>query len=110
MARHKQDRLSGYFSNLDSIHVHVDGGGDSAPVNYIVEQLKKQGAFGKTTPIQAAVEGLQRQEPWAIGTYESHTPGPVGQELLEFFSTSLLSHDLRNMRGAIQRLTQVLSI
>ena len=100
----------GYFSKIDSIHVHVDGGGASAPVEHIVAQLEKQGLLGKTTPIKEAVPGPQREESWAVGTYESHTPGPSGQEHLEFFSTSLLSHDLRNLPTAIQKLNQVLTL
>jgi hypothetical protein len=101
---------SGYFSKIDSVHVHVDGGGESAPVEFIVNQLKEQGCEGKTTPISNFVAGPQRREDWAISTYESHTPGPGSQEHLEFFSTSLLSADLRDMNVAIQRLNSALTM
>lgn len=100
----------GFFSKLDSIHVHVDGGGEVGPVQHIVDKLKEQGIPGKTTPIREAVAGPQREESWAIGTYISHTPGPAGQEHLEFFSTTLLSTDLGNMRGTIQHLNQILTL
>ena len=100
----------GSFSNIDSIHVHVDGGGASAPVENIVKQLMDQGSPGKTTPIKEAVSGPQREETWAVGTYESHTPGPAGKEHLEFFSTSMLSDNLDDRQVAIRRLSQILKM
>ena len=110
MSNNPPSIATGYFSKIDSIHVHVDGGGEPGPVEHIVEQLEIQGLLGKITPIKEAIPGPQREESWAVGTYESHTPGQNGQEHLEFFSTTLLSHDLRNLPDAIQKLNQVLSL
>jgi hypothetical protein len=96
---------TGYFSKIDSIHVHVDGGGEPGPVEHIVEQLEKQGLLGKITPIKEAIPGPQREESWAVGTYESHTPGLNGQEHMDEINLKeavLTAADLRRarLRGA----------
>jgi hypothetical protein len=41
----------GYFSKIDSIHAHVEGGGASGLVEDIVKQLADQGSAGRITPI-----------------------------------------------------------
>lgn len=100
---------TGFFSEIDSVHLHVDGGGEPAPVQRIVNQLKQEGCDGKTTPITGFVAGPQRDEDWAVTTYESHTPGPSGREHLEFFSTSLLTPSIHDMPLAIKRLNNILT-
>lgn len=100
---------TGFFSKIDSVHVHVDGGGEPGPVQSLVDQLQREGCDGKTTPITGFVAGPQREEDWAVTTYESHTPGPSGREHLEFFSTSLLTSHIGDMQFAIQRLNGILT-
>lgn len=101
---------SGYFNRIDTVHVHVDGGGESEPVENIVNQLREQGSQGKTTPITHFVDGPQRRQAWASTTYESHTPGSTRRESLEYFSTSLLASDLQDMQTASQRLSGILTM
>src|SRR5687767_13559152 len=98
----------GYFSKIDSIHAHVDGGGSAAPVENIVKQLENEGSPGKTTPISDRVSGPQREDIWSVSTYESHTPGPTGKEHLEFFSTSMLSENLGDRHVAVRKVNQIL--
>jgi class 3 adenylate cyclase len=78
---------SGYFSGLDTIHIHVDGGVAQELVAAVVGWLDHEGYPTRLTSIEASIAGPQRQD--LPPTYQSHTPGTDGQEQLEFFSTTL---------------------
>jgi class 3 adenylate cyclase len=79
------------FSELGTIHLHIDGGMFAVElVKIIVETLNREGFPSKLTPIVKAVPGPQRDD---VGeTYESHTPGDRREEL-DYFSTTRLTMD-----------------
>lgn len=77
----------GFFSAIDSIHVHVDGGVAANLVENVVEVLDREGYPSKVTSIQETIAGPQRQD--LLPTYKSHTPGTDDQEKLEYFSTTI---------------------
>jgi class 3 adenylate cyclase len=76
----------GFFSAIDSIHVHVDGGVAAELVESMVKWLDHEGYPSKVTSIQDAIAGPQRKD--LAPTYKSHTPGADDQEKLEYFSTT----------------------
>jgi hypothetical protein len=97
-------------SRIDSIHVHVDGGGDPRPVEEIVERLKNEGFVGTTTKIIGRAEGPQREDERFVPTYEIHTPGPEGNEVLEFFSTTLLAENLKGWPSIAEPMRKILTM
>lgn len=76
----------GFFSEVDGIHVHVDGGVAANLVENVVELLNGKGYPSKLTSIQDARVGPQRKD--LSATYKSHTPGSDEKEKLEYFSTT----------------------
>jgi hypothetical protein len=76
----------GFFSEIDSIHVHVDGGVAVGLVESVVESLNREGHPSKLTSITDSIKGPQRKD--IPPTYKSHTPGTDDQEKLEYFSTT----------------------
>ncbi|XYH92986.1 adenylate/guanylate cyclase domain-containing protein [Sorangium sp. So ce1128] len=95
---------SGHFSEIDTVHVHVDGGNAVDLVRNVIERLNHDGLPSRLTSIQGAIAGPQRQD--LPPTYQSHTPGTDGFEQLEFFSTTLL---LPNPRKTIRELKRLLA-
>lgn len=81
------------FSDLGTIHVHIDGGAFAADlVKTIVETLNQEGYPSKYTPIIRAVRGPQRDDYWE--TYDNHTPGTDSRrEELDYFSTTRFDMD-----------------
>src|SRR5262245_618433 len=96
-------------SKIDSIHVHVDGGGTRAAVEKIVECLRLDGFAGTTTSIIDREGGPQRKDDPFITTYDNHTPGE-GKEALEFFSTTLLAEGLDGLSSVIIPLRKILTM
>ena len=92
----------GFFSAIDSIHVHVDGGVAADLVENVVELLNREGYPSKVTSIQDTIAGPQRKD--LPPTYKSHTPGTDDQEKLEYFSTTLF----KNLGEAKQPLRRLL--
>src|ERR1700693_1960629 len=97
-------------SQIDSIHVHVDGGGDPKPVEEIVQRLKDEGFGGTTTKIIGRAEGPQREDERFVPTYEIHTPGPDGNEVLEFFSSTLLARNLKGLPSIAEPMRKILTM
>lgn len=91
----------GFFTEIDSIHVHVDGGVAGQLVRSVVDRLNDDGFPSKITFIKNAIAGPQRQD--LPPTYQSHTPGTDDREELEYFSTtifpdhSIASKELRSL-------------
>src|SRR5919205_834468 len=83
---------SGYFSQPNTIHVHVDGGAADQLIQAIVASLNGGGALTKKTSIQDFIAGPQRGDPNFEDTYSSHTPKTDGREYLEYFSTTLFGN------------------
>jgi len=82
---------SGSFRKLSTIHMHIDGGGHinlKSRIEDKIRELETKGFIGKSNTIINAVKGLQRDHPDYLETYDSHTPGSVGFEQFEIFSTS----------------------
>jgi hypothetical protein len=96
-------------SRIDSIHVHVDGGGTKAAVEKIVDSLRAEGFAGTTTSIIARAGGPQRTDDPFITTYDNHTPGE-GKEALEFFSTTLLADNLDGLSSVTVPLRKILTM
>jgi class 3 adenylate cyclase len=96
----------GFFSKVDTIHVHVDGGIAVELVKTIVDRLDHEGFPSRLTFIQDSVAGPQRQD--LPPTYQSHTPGTDELEQLEFFSTTLFP-DLGKTKRELWRLLSDLS-
>lgn len=92
----------GFFTEIDSIHVHVDGGVAATLVEKVVESLNGKGYSSKLTSIQDAIMGPQRKD--LSSTYKSHTPGSDEQEKLEYFSTTRF----KNLDEAKQQLSWLL--
>jgi len=88
---------TGYFSKIDTIHLHVDGGTENDLVLGIVDELNRKQMPSKLTAIHQAIEGPQRKQ--FRDTYQVHTPGVDGQEELEYFSTTLLHSNSATISG-----------
>src|SRR6266550_5402810 len=96
-------------SKIDSIHVHVDGGGTQGAVEKIVESLRSDGFDGTTTSIIDREGGPQRKDDPFLTTYDNHTPGE-GKEALEFFSTTMLAENLDGLSSVIVPLRKILTM
>ncbi len=83
----EQGREPVLFSRIDTVHVHVDGGSDEAPVAEIVSRFLREGRHSKINTVLDFTGGPQRAEDPT--TYASHTPGGLDDEKLEYFSTHL---------------------
>ena len=70
-----------YFRRPGSIHLHVDGGTHYEPVR---QTLATYG--GKLQKVLQVIGGPQRAK--LPDVYRGHTPGSLGQENFEFFSTT----------------------
>jgi ABC-type polar amino acid transport system ATPase subunit len=92
----------GFFSEIDRIHIHVDGGVAANLVENVVKLLNDKGHPSKLTSIQDAIAGPQRKD--LSKTYKSHTPGSDDQEKLEYFSTTRFN----NLDEAKQQLRWLL--
>jgi ABC-type amino acid transport substrate-binding protein len=88
-----------FFRRLGNLHLHVDGGRQHHLIARVVKQLEQQGAPGKIEHVRASIDGPQRSDPTLVGTYMSHTPGGIGAERFECFSTS----HLLNREHAIEK-------
>jgi hypothetical protein len=93
---------SGHFSNIDTIHVHVDGGTSRELVAAIVDQLDNKRVDSKITYVTRYIAGPQRADLPQV--YRSHTPG-TSREQLQFFSTTLFS----SLSDAKVKLTEILA-
>ncbi len=76
----------GHFSATGNLHLHIDGGGDIAVVQSLLQRLEQAGAKGKINQILDSVPGPQRAELPEV--YASHTPGAHGVEDFEYFATA----------------------
>ena len=77
---------AGYFSNLDTIHVHVDGGKAADLVDNIVHKFRREGRPSKKNDVEDSTWGPQRTDD--PDTYIPHTPGGTNENL-QYFSTHL---------------------
>jgi class 3 adenylate cyclase len=94
---------SGHFSQLNTVHLHVDGPKDSyLLVDGIVEKLNQEGWDSKVTDIELFVKGPQRKSQGFAITYQGHTPG-TDSEQLDYFSTTLLN-DYENAKRMFMHL------
>jgi hypothetical protein len=75
----------GVFSLPGNLHIHIDGGGDIAIVESLLQSAERSGAKGKINHIIDSVAGPQRAR--LPDTYASHTPGTGGVEHFEYFAT-----------------------
>ncbi|HJR08090.1 MAG TPA: adenylate/guanylate cyclase domain-containing protein [Pyrinomonadaceae bacterium] len=94
------------FSELSTIHVHIDGGIAKQLVKDIVESLNSEGFTSKLTLIKKTISGPQRED--YEKTYESHTPGTGEREHLNYFSTTRLTMD-NVSRGKLSQVLESLS-
>jgi class 3 adenylate cyclase len=94
---------SGHFSQLDTVHLHVDGPKTSRKlVDDIVNKLNEEGWDSKVTDIEHCVAGPQRKRQGFSITYQGHTPGTDGEQL-DYFSTTLMK-DYENAERRFIRL------
>jgi DNA-binding winged helix-turn-helix (wHTH) protein/class 3 adenylate cyclase len=93
------------FSKIDSIHVHVDGGDEAAPVAEVVRAFDREGKESKINKVVAFARGPQRDE--CPEDYEPHTPGGINSENLQYFSTHILGDFAETKRGLRQLLTRL---
>src|SRR5689334_20720071 len=89
MAKKREIYPSGYFNQLDSIHVHIDGGLENQFIDDMVKTLRRESSPTKKTSIKDFIAGPQRGELRLRETYDSHTPVTNEEEKLEYFSTTL---------------------
>lgn len=75
----------GWFRQLSSIHLHIDGAGTTSESQHIIKDFERSGAAVKFTHITAAIAGPQRLD--YPETYRTHTPGNEGREDFDYFST-----------------------
>jgi len=97
----------GYFRELDSIHVHVDGGlTGSALVHTLVERFDQKGYPSKLSQIIDSAHGPQRESEPEL--YDGHNP-----KVLNYFSTSLFGNfadtktNLRHLLAELARQNEV---
>jgi DNA-binding winged helix-turn-helix (wHTH) protein len=93
------------FSKIDSIHVHVDGGDEAAPVAEIVRAFEREGKESKINKVVAFASGPQRDQ--CPDDYKPHTPGGINSENLQYFSTHLFGDFAETKRGLRQLLTRL---
>lgn len=93
------------FSELDSIHVHVDGGSEEAPIVEIVNRFSREGKRSKINSVVDFTTGPQREDDPL--TYIPHTPGGIDNENLEYFSTHLFGDFAETKSGLRQLLTRL---
>lgn len=96
---HKFDH--GDFSELDTIHVHVDGGQAKALVRNIVRKFDRDGRPSKINEVEDSQPGPQRKD--APEDYIPHTPGDPDNEDLNYFSTHLFGN-LAETKRELHRL------
>lgn len=95
------------FSRIDTVHVHVDGGDDLSSVAEIVSQLLREGWQSKINTVVDFTGGPQREKDPT--TYASHTPGGLGREKLEYFSTHVfggLAETKRELHRLLSKLQE----
>lgn len=78
------------LSELDSIHVHVDGAGALYVVESLVDEFNRKGWPSSKNTVLGFIEGPQRKEKPHI--YGAHTPGGLDAENLAYFSTHLFGN------------------
>lgn len=76
----------GVSHRLGSIHLHVDGAHAEHVVDHIVESHRNDGFLAEIAAVTEAWRGPQRDH--RRREYDLHTPGPPGDEQLDFFSTT----------------------
>jgi DNA-binding winged helix-turn-helix (wHTH) protein len=101
LALQRQDAFSG-FNELDSIHVHIDGGNEGALVSGMVFRLDREGKHSKINKVKAFTKGPQRDDD--PEDYVSHTPGGLDSENLQYFSTHLFGNFAETKSGLRQLL------
>jgi class 3 adenylate cyclase len=80
----------GYFTAVDSIHIHVDGVAAEQLVRDLVDEFNDKKLSSTFTTIKKSARGPQRED--LPRTYQSHTPGSVGRRELDYFSTTRLKN------------------
>jgi len=78
--------LPGVSHRLGSIHLHVDGAHAEHVVDRIVDDHRNDGFVVEIAAVTEAWRGPQRDH--RRSDYDLHTPGPPGDEQLDFFSTT----------------------
>lgn len=102
----------GFFSGIDSIHVHVDGGVAAGLVQGIVTKFDPEDSYqnsakksrkpkypSKLNPVNDSAEGPQRGDEVYKETYSNHTPKINDKEKLDYFSTTLFGSYSNTKRG-----------
>jgi DNA-binding winged helix-turn-helix (wHTH) protein/class 3 adenylate cyclase len=78
------------FNELNSLHVHIDGGDEGALVEGMVGKLEREGRRSKINRVLAFTKGPQRESD--PEDYIAHTPGGLKSENLQYFSTHLFGN------------------
>ncbi|PIQ78498.1 hypothetical protein COV82_00915 [Candidatus Peregrinibacteria bacterium CG11_big_fil_rev_8_21_14_0_20_46_8] len=92
---------TGYFRQLGSIHLHVDGGGLSRPVEESLWMLVQE--FNRRAKLNQVTEeapGSQRKE--LPEAYRNHGLGQSGEESLEFFSMLMIAEPARTITEKVR--------
>jgi len=97
----------GHFSGLDSVHVHVDVGGQGGFIHSIIEWLNDERWDTKINSILKFTDGPQRRA--SPEAYAPHTPELNGREQLFYFSTSLFgsyTETKARLRPLLERISR----
>ena len=96
---------TGNQSELDTIHVHVDGAGALDLIEGFVDEFNHKGWHSSRNTVLGFIEGIQRRDkPRAYGP---HTPGGLEAENLAYFSTHLFGNFAATKRELHELLTRL---
>ena len=84
----------GFFTQLETIHLHIDGTSKIIDLEQFLEGLGFQGFQSKTHKVLGFIAGPQRDKPEFKQTYSVDTTG-FADESFDHFSTTLIKLSTR---------------